>query len=57
MYDIQDEIYLLSLKTIEDACQAALKAEEKMLRKQSQKNRVKNPVRGSITFRPRFQHS
>ena len=34
-YDIQDEINLLSLKTIEDAYQATLKAEEKMLRKQN----------------------
>ena len=56
-YDIQDEISLLSLKTIEDSYQAALKAEEKTLRKQSQKNRGKNPVRGRGTFRPRFQHS
>ena len=36
-YDIQDEISLLSLKTIEDAYQVALKAEEKMLRKQNQR--------------------
>jgi len=34
-YDIQDEISLLSLKTIEDAYQVGLKAEEKMLRKQT----------------------
>ena len=34
-YDIQDEISLLSLKTIGDAYQEALKAEEKMLRKQN----------------------
>jgi len=32
-YDIQDEIKLLSLTTIEDAYQASLKVEEKMLRK------------------------
>eukprot|EP00253_Pinus_taeda_P011709 PITA_11709 len=41
-YDIQDEINLLSLKTIEDAYQAGLKAEEKMLRKQNQRNRGKS---------------
>ena len=35
IYDIQDEINLLSLKIIEDAYQAGLKAEEKMLRKQN----------------------
>ena len=34
-YEIQDEIILLSLKTVEDAYQAALKAEEKLLRKQN----------------------
>lgn len=34
-YEIQDEISLLSLKTVEDAYQAALKAEEKLLRKQN----------------------
>eukprot|EP00253_Pinus_taeda_P008110 PITA_08110 len=38
-YDIQDEISLLSLKTVEDAYQAALKAEEKLLHKQNQRNR------------------
>lgn len=34
-YEIQDEISLLSLKTVEDSYQAALKAEEKLLRKQN----------------------
>jgi hypothetical protein len=33
-YDIQDEISLLNLRTVEDAYQATLKAEEKMIRKQ-----------------------
>lgn len=41
-YDIQDEISFLSLKTIEDAYQAGLKGEEKMLRKQNQRNRGKS---------------
>ena len=36
-YDIQDEIILLNLKKIEDAHQAALKAEEKIQRQQNQK--------------------
>jgi len=35
-YEIQDEINLLHLRTIEDAYQAALRAEEKLLRKQNQ---------------------
>eukprot|EP00253_Pinus_taeda_P007387 PITA_07387 len=54
-YDIPDEIILLSLKTIEDAYQASVKAEEKMLRKQNQRNRGKSSVRGRGTTRPRFQ--
>ena len=52
-YDIQDEISLLSLKTIEDAYQAILKAKEKMLRKQNQRNRGRSSVRGRGTTRPR----
>ena len=42
IYDIQDELSLLNLKTIEDAYQVASKVEEKLLRKQNQKNRGKN---------------
>jgi hypothetical protein len=37
-YEIQDEIILLSLRTIEDAYQATLKEEEKS-RKKNQRNR------------------
>ena len=37
--DIQDEIGLLSPKTVEEAYQMALKAEEKLLSKQSAKKR------------------
>lgn len=54
-YDIQDEISLLSLKTIEDAYQAGLKAEENMLRKQNQRNRGKHLVIVRGTIRPRVQ--
>eukprot|EP00253_Pinus_taeda_P024622 PITA_24622 len=52
-YEIQDEISLLSLKTVEDAYQASQKAEEKILRKQSQRNRGKNSVRGRGAGRSR----
>ena len=45
-YDIQDELSLLNLKTIEDAYQVASKVEEKLLRKQNRKNRGNNIVRG-----------
>ena len=54
-YDIQDEINLLSLKTIEDAYEVSLKAEEKMLRKQNQRNRGRSSIRGRGTTRPRGQ--
>ena len=45
-YDIQDGLILLNLKTVEYAYQVHSKVEEKLLRKQSQKNRGKNIVRG-----------
>eukprot|EP00253_Pinus_taeda_P010891 PITA_10891 len=54
--DVQDEISLLSLKMIEDAYQATLKAEEKMLRKQNQRNRGKSSARGRGTTRSRFHY-
>jgi hypothetical protein len=38
-FDIQHEIYFLSIKTMEEACQVALKVEEKLARKQSQQGR------------------
>jgi hypothetical protein len=38
-YGIQDEINLLTLRTIEYAYQATLKAEEKIARKHSQQTR------------------
>ena len=45
-YDIQDELNLLNLKTVEDAYQVSLKVEEKLLRKQNQGNRGNKMVRG-----------
>ena len=56
-YEIQDEISLLNLKSVEDAYQAALRAEEKLVCKQNQRNRGKNPAKGKGTFRTKFQHS
>jgi hypothetical protein len=43
-YEIQDEINMMSVRTVEDAYQFALKAEEKLTRKQSQRGRGKSPV-------------
>ena len=45
-YDIQDELSLSNLKTVEDAYQVASKVEEKLLRKHNQRNKGKNVVRG-----------
>ena len=45
-YDIQDELNLLNLKIVEYAYQVDLKVEEKFLRKQNQRNKGKNMVRG-----------
>eukprot|EP00253_Pinus_taeda_P018811 PITA_18811 len=52
-YEIQDKISVLSLKTAEDAYQTSLKAEEKILRKQSQRNRGKSSARGRGSTRSR----
>ena len=40
-FDIKDELSLLSLRSFEEAYQVALKAEEKLMRKQSQKAKVR----------------
>ena len=53
-YDIQGEINLLNLKIIEDAYQASLKEEEKIQRKQNQRNQGKSSVRGRGAFNPDF---
>ena len=41
IFDIQDELGLLSLRSVEEAYQVSLKAEEKLMRKQSQKAKVR----------------
>ena len=40
-FDIQDELSLLSLKSVEEAYQIAMKDEEKLMRKQTQKAKVR----------------
>ena len=42
---------------MENAYQAALRAEEKMLCKQNHRNKVKSPTKERGTFKSRFQHS
>ena len=44
-FDIQDEIILVNLNTIEDAYESALRVEEKILRRQNDKNRGRGSVR------------
>jgi hypothetical protein len=44
--DIQDDFILMSLRSVEDAYQFALKEEEKFPRKQNQKNRERNFTKG-----------
>ena len=38
---IQDELILSSLRSVEEACQVSLKAEEKLMRRKSQKEKVR----------------
>jgi hypothetical protein len=53
-YEIQEEINMMTIRTVEDAYQSTLKAEEKLARKQSQWNRGKSPSRGRGTIREKF---
>jgi hypothetical protein len=46
---------MIYVSKFEDAYQAALKAEEKLVRKQSQRNRGRNSSRGKGTNREKFQ--
>jgi hypothetical protein len=43
-YEIQDELSMMSVRTVEDAYQFALKAEEKLARKQNQRGRGKGSI-------------
>ena len=56
IFEIQDEISLFNLKTIEYAYQEALRVEEKILRKQNQKNRGRGSSKGlqieEVGFKP-----
>jgi hypothetical protein len=54
-YDIQDELSMLTIRTVEDAYQMALKAEEKLSRKQGQRGRGKSQPRGKAVVQERTQ--
>jgi hypothetical protein len=56
-YEIQDEINMMSVRTVEDAYQISLKAEEKLARKQSQRNRGRSPSKGKGVSHDKAQKS
>jgi hypothetical protein len=53
-YEIQDEISMMIIRTIGDAYQVALKAEENLAKNKIQQNRGKNPNRGRGIAREKF---
>jgi hypothetical protein len=54
-YDIQDEMSMTTIRTVEDAYQMALKAEEKLSRKQSQRGRGRSQPRGKAVAQEKYQ--
>jgi hypothetical protein len=54
-YDIQDEMSMMTIRTVEDAYQMALKAEEKLSRKQGQRGRGRSQARGKSVAQDRNQ--
>ena len=57
IYDIQDELSMLTIRTVEDAYQLALKAEEKLSHKQGQRGRSGSQPRGKVVVQERTQKS
>jgi hypothetical protein len=54
-YDIQDELSMVTIRTIEDAYHMALKAEEKLGRKQGQRGRGRSQPRGKSVAQEKYQ--
>ena len=54
-YDLQDEMSMMTIRTIEDSYQMALKAEEKLSRKQGQRGRGRSQARGKTISQDRNQ--
>jgi hypothetical protein len=54
-YDIQDEMSMMTIRMVEDAYQMALKAEEKLSRKQGQRGRGRSQPRGKTIVQDRNQ--
>ena len=53
-YDIQDELSMVTIQTVEDAYQMALKDEEKLSRKKGQRGRGKSQPRGKAVAHERI---
>jgi hypothetical protein len=54
-YEIQDEMSMLTIRMVEDAYQMALKVEEKLSRKQSQRGRGRSQPRGKSVAQDKYQ--
>ena len=56
-YEIQEEMNMMSISIVDDAYQGALKVEEKLARRQSQRSRGGSSSRGKGPSREKFQKS
>jgi hypothetical protein len=54
-YEIQDKLSMVTIRTVEDEYQMALKAEEKLSRKQGQRGRGRSQPRGKAVSQERTQ--
>jgi hypothetical protein len=54
-YDIQDELIMVTIQTVEDSYHMALKAEEKLSRKQGQRGRGRSQPRGKAVAQDKYQ--
>jgi hypothetical protein len=54
-YEIQDEVSMMTIRTMEDSYQMALKAEEKLSQKQGQRGRGRSQARGKSVIQDRNQ--
>jgi hypothetical protein len=54
-YDTQDEISIVTIRTVEDSYQMALKDEEKMSRKQGQRGQGRSHPKGKSVAQDKYQ--
>ena len=54
-YDIQDELSMATIRTVEDSYQMALKAEEKLSRKKGQRGQGRSQPRGKTVAQEKYQ--